>query len=279
MEDNVAIGELAGLKSLQQLTKLVLHNWHFPPDRAASFTNIQKLYLVMNSGAGNSEVLDLNCCTQLRNLYLTPVPSSLQRLVLPRGGNVQLQVLSLTSENEHLHLVLEHLSSARNLSELTLDGVMGTPENLHDSGWPAAMSNLQSLSLQQSAWAPPCQFLQYGHLTTLDLSHCMQTTLPDWFSGLTQLRVLFLDECKFAAFPASLLPLSNLQHLSMEGISPPMSVPREIACLGKWQELRQLDLSTLSGSNGQYSFDSRLHLLELGQQLRSQSVCMLFGAY
>lgn len=210
-------------------------------------------------------------------LQVTP---ALQQLALPCGHNVQLQKLVVsTHDDQHQLLVLEHLSLASSLKHLEFDGV--SPRNLHEDGWPQNMPRLQGVDLLNLQCDPPHDLLRYQQLTVLDLSGLATPTfkLPDWFSGMTQLKVLRLNDCHFAAFPSCLFALSQLECLCMEGICPAMTIPKEIVSLDQWHCLQRLDLTVNDVQQGQYCLESRLHVLELAHLFEIRPVSFLFGSY
>ena len=275
LDDTLGI-ELSELRNLQRLTKLKLQSCCISPGIAANFTNLQELFLQFGDSA--MEAVDFSCCSQLHRLELGNVHTGIQQLALPHGPDVQLQKLLLISCVKNHTVVLDNLSYASSLAHLEVCSV--SPENMRGNGWPQHLPGLQRLDLQHLHGDPPCQLLCYQQLTELDLSNLARPTLPDWFSGMIQLKVLYLNECHFAAFPSCLLALSQLQRLYMEGFCPPMSMPKEIASLGQWRCLQHVDLCVNNVPQGQYCLESRLHLLGLAHLLEARPlVSFLFGAY
>ena len=267
--------DFAELTSLPCLTKLRLQSCCISPGTEANLTNLQELCL--RFGDIPVEAVDFSCCSQLHRLELDNVPTALQQLALPHGHNVQLQKLSLIGGAENDTVVLENLSYASSLAHLEICRV--SPNNMREDGWPHDLPGLQRLDLQQLHCDPPRQLLCYQQLTELDLSNLARPTLPDWFTGMTHLKVLHLNECHFVAFPSCLFALTQLHRLYMEGICPPMTIPKEIASLGQWHCLQHLDLCVNNVPQGQYCLESRLQLLGLARLLEGRPVSFLYGAY
>ena len=128
-----------------------------------------------------------------------------------------------------------------------------------------ALEHVEILYLQS---AVPQELLLYTQLHTLDLSWLRLSHMPEWFSGMTQLKTLLLDGASLQSFPLCLLPLCQLKDLRMMDLDTALAIPAEIAQTADWHclESRCLDV------DAEYDFDSRLHLLALCHELRSRDV-------
>ena len=139
------LGNLTELRLIPHLQSLDLRNAQESLQRAASFVNLQTLEL--NNQWETS--WDLSCCTGLTKLSLS-IPPHFQRLSLPLGRDVQLQVLTAFSgvemERGNERFVLEHLAFASKLTGLAF--ITTYPSNLRGGLWPFYMPRLQNVSVQ-----------------------------------------------------------------------------------------------------------------------------------
>ena len=273
LEDHGHLGDLQQLTALCQLRTLHVNRWAQAPHRGQHLTHLQELHI---DGIHAAE-LDLSNCTQLTFLDVTldhlrqqlPV-QPLQRLILPFGPDVSLQRLTLTSMHIKTPFVLENLSQALSITHITF--IAAFPVNLIQGDWPCSLPQLQSVHFSESDYSLPQQFLGCLELNDLRLEHYAANHLPDWFSGLTQLTSLHMSACKFESFPASVLCLSKLKHLSIDSF-PAMTITKDILQVAAWCCLENLDLSVMDPvGNHSYSLDSQLYLLDLCQCLIARDV-------
>lgn len=85
--------------------------------------------------------LDLSDCTQLGMLVLF-VENQQQRLVLPFGQNVCLNMLELNCTPGNRPFVLDNLSLACSVTEISLHGLHA--RNLTEADWPCDLPQLES---------------------------------------------------------------------------------------------------------------------------------------
>ena len=277
LNDSAMLGSLSELQGLHALHTLGLTGCRdFPSSRAPNLCNVRRLSL-----AGTAKSFDLTCCTQLTWLVLTVHHNNSQHLVLPHGDKVQLQHLRLYGQKrDGQQFVLDNLSSATQLTSLNFSLVY--PSNLQShNGWPATMPLLECFQLVHSKDHLPQQWCQYPKLTSLDLSQLQHPQLPEWFSGMTQLKSLNLSRANFQAFPSCLLQLSNLSRLLLGDIVPPMVIPDEVASIAQWPRLRELDLSIPVNTMGDvtYDLDSKVRLLQLCHLLKSRGVIVKLSTF
>ena len=114
------------------------------------------------------------------------------------------------------------------------------------SFWPDALPALTSLHAIDLPQQPPTQWQYYLSLERLDLSGMQCHVVPDWFSTLSKLERLSFDDALLAQFPLTTLHLSNLKHLSICGIHPPLQLPASILRFVTWPHLSCLGLSLRS---------------------------------
>ena len=269
LNDGAPLGSLSELRGAHALHTLTLKGCKdFPSSRAPNLCSLQKLTL-----RGSAKSFDLTCCTQLTLLDLA-VHHNSQHLVLPYGDKVQLNDLCLHGQTrQDQQFVLDNLSFASKLTCLDFSQVY--PSNLQShNGWPATMPLLEHVQLVYSKGHLPHQWCHYPELTSLNLSKLQHTQLPEWFSGMTQLKSLHLSEAKFQVFPSCLLQLSNLSQLLLNDIVPPMAIPDEIAGIAEWQCLCELNLGIPINTmeHHSYDLDSEVCLLALCHLLKSRGV-------
>ena len=269
LNDGAPLGSLSELRGLHALHTLTLKGCKkFPPSRAPNLCNVHNLTLT-----GTAKSFNLTRYTQLTLLDLTVQPTVSQHLTLPHGDRVQLQHLCLQGRAGGQQFVLDNLGFATKLTSLDFSQVY--PSNLQShNGWPATMPLLLLIQLVDSKGHLPHQWCHYPKLSCLNLSGLQHTQLPEWFSGMTQLKLLDLSEAKFEAFPACLLQLSKLSQLSLSDIVPPMDIPDEIASIAEWQCLCELNLGIPTNTMEHYSYDldSQVRLLKLCHFLNSRGV-------
>ena len=162
--------------------------------------------------------LDLNGCKRLGSL---PHKISLEALeILDLGGCSKLDELPENLGNieglkkldvsetaiTRLPLSVGHL---KNLEVLSLRGCVGL---LSES-----FNKLLSFPLmQQGLWS----------LTELDLSYCNIRTVPDVFGSLPSLKDLYLKGNDFVCLPKSIIQLSNLRLLLLDGCTQLQMLPK-----------------------------------------------------
>ena len=130
------------------------------------------------------------------------------------------------------------------------------------------MPCLSHLTIQQLDMdcCPPRELLLYPRLRHLDLSFVFLQTLPDFFTGLTQLEHLVLFGHSFDfCFPHPVLALSQLQTLDMSSPAV-MDLPENLVNCATWPNLTSLDLG-LTGDKV-YSLDLQMVLLLLGNAIK-----------
>lgn len=114
--------------------------------------------------------------------------------------------------------------------------------NLKGGAWPSQMPALASIILncQTLCSALPKQLLLHKQLHSLELYKLHSSHLPDWFSGMTQLKSLILTGAELLSFPLCLLPLCQLHYLYLEGLCNALLIPAEIAIISDWDCLEGL---------------------------------------
>ena len=276
LNDGAPLGSLSELRGAHALHTLTLVGCEdFPSSRAPNLCNLQNLTLT-----GTAQSFDLTCCTQLTLLDLTVHHLVSQHLTLPHGDHVQLQQLCLQGRKWDLQLVLDNLCFATQLTSLDFSQVY--PSNLQsDKGWPATMPLLEHVELVDLKCRPPHQWCHYPKLTSLNLSRLQYTHLPEWFSGMTQLKTLGLSEARFPVFPSCLLQLSNLTQLLLNDIVPPMVIPGDISSIAWWPCLCKLDLSIPVNTMKDYTYDldSQVYVLRLCHLLKSRGVIVNLSSF
>lgn len=148
-----------------------------------------------------------------------------------------------------LSLQLNSVVFATQLS--SFDFSYAYPGNLRDNGWPVSMPLIQQVVLRALDGPLPQEWCSYAQLSSLDLSWLKPCYLPDWLSGMTQLKSLVLTEARFKNFPLCLLHLSQLSRLLMNNIHPAMMIPKEVASM---QCLKELDWSVPVNTKNNYSY-------------------------
>ena len=128
------------------------------------------------------------------------------------------------------------------------------------------MPRLSHVTMEQLECCPPLELLLYPRLRHLDLSLVSLEALPDFFTGLTQLEHLVMQEHDFTVgFPPPVLALSQLQTLDMS-TSAAMCLPQDLLNCATWPNLTSLNLE-LTGYES-YSLDSQMVLLLLGNAIK-----------
>lgn len=201
----------------------------------------------------------------------------LRHLLLPFGPDVCLKDLKLRSVRTTTPLVLENMSLAQSLTHISFSGVYA--KNLMEGNWPCSLAHLERVLLSNCNYTLPQQFVGYSRLSDICLSGYAPKHLPDWFSGLTQLTALQMQDCNFITFPAGVLSLSKLTNLAI-GNFPALRITKDIMQIATWCCLQSFDLSVdgiMCSSSLQiesYSLDARLYLLELCQCLNANGVAI-----
>lgn len=210
---NEHIGDLAQLTVLRKLHTLHICNWGQASPRVKQLSHLQELQIY---GIHATE-LDLSSCNQLVHLYIefNYQMQPLHRLVLPAGPDVHLKHLELESTPINMRFILENLSLAHSVTRISFSEVH--PDNLQEGDWPCSLPHLKGISF--SNYLLPQQLLGYPHLTHLFIESYASNHLPEWFSGLTQLRCLQMNGCSFYAFPEGVLCLSKLTKLRVMNFS------------------------------------------------------------
>ena len=227
---------------------------------------------------------DLSLCTQLTSLHFElvyEVDDALDCLVLPMGRDVSLKHLRLESDPEYRVRSgsIENLAAATQLTHLEI--IYYCPESFLQEAWPPCLPMLEKLNMIGSTYGPPPQILQYKRLLELRFAPSpiiyAFTTIPDWFSQMTQLQRVAFWSCSFSEFPTPLLALSQLVSLCVSDthLSVPMTLPRAILSVAAWPHLCCLDMRMPEGKNG-LSVDSHLVLLQLLEALgTNQSILQI----
>lgn len=147
---------------------------------------------------------------------------------------------------------------------------MECPENLQGDMWPEASPCLNHLVLLNLECSPPSQLLLYPKLRRLDLSYIETDTLPEHFTGLTQLEHLVLQSCDLRlGSPQAVLALSQLHTLVM--VTEDVTIlPEKLLECASWPNLSLLRLAHGHPTFGfMYSADSHLVLLLLSNAFRA----------
>ena len=254
------------LEELQYLTKLhtlQLFNHGGLAYKVLHFTDLLRLEL----GQGLDVVYDFSCLMQLTALILMEEANqNFCSLVLPECRDVGLQHLYVSCCDKHARVKLLNLGLAVRLTSIHLNYAF--PDDLTPNIWPQAMPCLSHLTVQQldKYCCPPLELLLYSRLRHLDLFFVFLQTLPDFFTGLTQLEHLVLYGHSFHfCFPHPVLALSQLQTLDMSSPAV-MDLPETLVNCATWPNLISLDLG-LTGDD-LYSMDSQMVLLLLGNAIK-----------
>ena len=263
------------LKELQYLTKLHTLELFAHTDLATKvphFTNLLRLEL----SHGQQVVYDFSCLTHLTALILTD--HGIRTLVLPEGRDVGLRHLSVLWDEMRYNndpFEMQNLGLAVHLTSIHLEDAF--PDNLTLPGWPQAMPCLSHVTVEQLKCCPPQAWLSYPKLRHLDLSLISLETLPDFFTGLTQLEHLVMSNHHFTGdFPQPVLALSQLQTLDMSATEPDaMCLPENLVNCATWPNLTRLNLEL--NYCAKYSLDSQMVLLLRGNASKESGskVCLI----
>ena len=229
-------------EELQYLTKLhtlALFTHENLATKVPHFTNLLRLEL----SHGQEVVYDFSCLTHLTALILTD--HGIRSLVLPESRDAALRHLSVLWDAEGHNndpLEMRNLELAVHLTSIHLENAF--PDNLTLHGWPQVMPWLSHVTIEQLDSCPPLALLLYPRLRHLDLSLINLETLPDFFTGLTQLEHLVMSNHHFTAnFPQPVLALSQLQTLDMSSQeSDAMCLPENLVSCATWPHLTRLNL-------------------------------------
>lgn len=210
----------------------------------------------------------MTSCIQVTSLELRCSHYQPQQVLLPTGSSIQLQHLSISSEDCSGRF--QQLQNLQDATRLTFIELIDTyPDNLDQGVWPASMPHLRTIRASAVLGLPPQQLLEYHKLRHLDMTCCLASndkSLPTWCSQLTQLYTLRLN-CVFGLnqFPVCLLHLRQLSSLdlSCNGLSR-TDLPAEIVQFSKFTAVTSLDLT----DRGQYSLAARQQLKELSGLMR-----------
>ena len=263
------------LKELQYLTKLHTLELFAHTDLATKvphFTNLLRLEL----SHGQEVVYDFSCLTHLTALILTD--HGIRSLVLPGGTDVGLRHLFVSWDEMHDindTFEMRNLGLAVHLTSIHLEDAF--PDNLTLHGWPQAMPYLSHVTIELLKCSPPQALLTYPRLRHLDLSLISLETLPDFFTGLTQLEHLVMSNHNFtASFPQPVLALSQLQTLDMSSTeSVAMCLPENLVHCATWPNLIRLNLEL--NYSAKYSLDSQMVLLLLSNAIKESGskICLI----
>lgn len=272
LTDGGHLGNLPQLTALRKLHTLHVCNWGQAPHRGQHLAHLRELHIL---GVHAIE-LDLSSCTQLVVMHLDVDDNKerpLRHLLLPFGPDERLKDLELCSVQTPNPLVLENLSLAPSLTHVSFSGVYA--KNLMEGDWPCSLAHLERLSFSNCVYTLPQQFVGYRRLSDMSLNDYAPKHLPDWFSGLTQLTSLEVQDCNFMTFPLGVLNLSKLTNLAIRNY-PALRITKDIMQISTWRCLQSFDLRVrgpIGSSNLEtYSLDSQLYLLELCQCLNANGV-------
>ena len=228
---------------------------------------------------------DLSGCTQLTSLHLALVEDEddvLECLILPSGHDVSLKHLRLERLKAKGRIRLGRIENLAAATQLTKFEIIDCfPDSFVQEAWPPCLPMLEVLNMTGSKYGPPPQILQYKRLLNLSFdpqpSRYALTSIPDWFSQMTQLQRVAYKSCSFSEFPAPLLALSQLVSLCLSNrvLGERMTLPRAILSVAAWPHLSCLNLRSFWGKKG-LSVDSHVMLLQLLEALGTkQSVLQI----
>ena len=280
--DDSSFYDMQELCYLPNMHTLVWLDYTSLATKVVNYTSLQCLEL----RGGEDPVCDLSCCTGLTALVYSAVDTPLRRIILPHGEGVCLQDLEINMYDELYNgqsdsassddndagskgYELVNLNMALQLTSLSLQGALRGSHSgtLRGVDWPRKLPALETLQLRYLCGYPPREMCLYSKLKHLDLSNIHVDTLPDWFSGLTQLQELVMKGSRFFHFPESLVALSQLQRLIMCDMHS-VCLPDSILKFAQWPNLSVLDL-TIS-KHQQHTLDSHLNLLLLQNAFKSR---------
>ena len=250
IEDSLSI-----LQTLSSLCKMELISVEDTCTGLAALVALQQLTL-----SCFGPLCDLSSCTQFTSLAINL--SDVEKHCLPNNGAVQLQWLSFDSDvDPDWEFTLENLAAATQLTHLFFDHCY--PDNLF---WPDASPQLQEISLSGLSHPVPSCLLCCPMLTSLQLDSVIQLALPDWFSGMKQLKGFDLMGLQLEHFPQSILQLTGLQHLNICVLPSQLQLPSDIVDLAQWPHLSYLGFL----DSETWLTDSQLNLLDLAIALGSR---------
>ena len=153
---------------------------------------------------------------------------------------------------------MTNLGAAQCLNSLELHN--GYPSNFRPASWPREMPCLQNIKLIGFGHVSP-QWIAYSRLQCLSLGCCTEAYLPEWFSGMTQLKSLSFFDCLLQQLSNSVLQLTQLENLILANNVPAFVFSGTVLCMASWPHLQSFILKA-------DSLESKMILLELKQRLQ-----------
>ena len=254
------------MKSLHTLHLADYRNLEY---KTYSFMGLQDLTL----SGGTDTCLDFTYLTRLTSLQVLELGSGLISITLPaRSDQIPLRNLSIcddsVDENDPHSVLLDNLNLAQQLTSLH---IAHCKPLLHQN-WAQALTQLQRVLLISVFDVPICEELTAcAALQHLDLTGSNCEELPSWFSGMTQLTLLSLDNTWLADFPDAIMHLSQLHHFSMATEYVPFALKPDILTLAQWPNLKVIDLRCHQTMGEEYDLNSQLTLLELQAMLTERN--------
>ena len=274
---------ITAFRCMKTLHTLHLADYHNLEYKAYSFKGLQDLTL----SRGIDTYLDFTDLTRLTSLQILELGHELISITLPAGSaagaeQVLLRHLSIcddsVDENDPHGVVLDNLNFAQQLTTLHI----AYCKPLLHQNWAQALTQLQRVLLISVFDVPICEELTAcAALQHLDLTSSNCTWLPSWFSGMTQLTLLNLDNTPLADFPDAIMHLSQLHILSMATEYASFVLQPDILTLAQWPNLKVIDLRCDQTMGGDYDLNSQLTLLELQAMLteRNKKCCLMINGF